>query len=105
MSLDDIRVLTEQEQIAALQAAAAKKLQEIADAEARAKQEARAAQDHEAARAERRRQPLRYAGIDSGVDVSYVEFQAEKARTIHLDGRTYEHTNTDSDGVWIYRLV
>lgn len=99
-------VLTEREQEDALQAAADLKQQRLAEEAIQAERAALAALDQEIVRARRRDQPTAYVGIDSGSgEVSYVAYPSGYQRLVDLDGQTYEHVDTDRDGVWIYRRV
>lgn len=99
-------LLTEQEQEEALQAAADQKQQRLAEEAIQAERVALAALDQEIVRARRRDRPTAYIGLDSGSgEVSYIEEPSGRERLVFFAGQTYEHVDTDRDGVWIYRRV
>lgn len=96
--------LTEEEGTALLLAAAKAKMASRTAAE-QAVIDALADTD---ARKARQAAPLDFVGLDIGKNNAYVYVKLDHPpiapeRTVRLHGTTFEHVDTDLDGVWLYR--
>lgn len=96
--------LTEEEGTAILLAAAKEKLAKRTAAE----QFAIDSQKETEARTARQAAPLDFVGLDIGKNGAYVYVKLNHPpiapdRTVHLHGLTFEHVDTDPDGIWLYR--